>query len=112
MVFRCYSYDKIITKQESDHRADTYDTMKLSYLFDLTRDTDIDSMHFGNKIRFANHQPEEFANCFPKVMNTSPITRNIPTLLLFPLLYMLGSLCKRIYANWVVCFKGYPARRR
>lgn len=44
-----------ITAEEGERRGRVYDEFGISYLFDLTRDDDVDSNCRGTLIRFANH---------------------------------------------------------
>lgn len=61
---------EIITKSETERRGAIYAVQKLSYLFALNRDQEIDSQRFGNKIRFINHadRSSRYRNVYPKIM--------------------------------------------
>ncbi|PNS21809.1 hypothetical protein CAC42_407 [Sphaceloma murrayae] len=46
---------EIVLQYERYRRSEVYDIQKMSYLFILTADQEIDSHHVGNKMRFVNH---------------------------------------------------------
>ncbi|KAF2224611.1 hypothetical protein BDZ85DRAFT_168021, partial [Elsinoe ampelina] len=46
---------EIVLEDERIRRGEVYEIQKMSYLFILTADQEIDSHHVGNKIRFVNH---------------------------------------------------------
>ena len=61
---------EIITIGETERRGAIYEVQKLSYLFKLNRDQEVDSQRFGNKIRFINHADTESRarNIYPSIM--------------------------------------------
>jgi len=61
---------EIIGQQETERRGAIYSVQKLSYLFALNRDQEIDSQRMGNRIRFINHAGlySKSRNVYPKIM--------------------------------------------
>lgn len=60
---------EIITRAETDRRAQIYEAQELSYLFALNREQEIDSQRYGNKIRFINHASDSRCrNIYPKIV--------------------------------------------
>lgn len=68
---------EIISKTETERRGTIYEVQKLSYLFILNRDQELDSQRFGNKIRFINHaDPDSRSrNVGPKIMLCNMVHR-------------------------------------
>ncbi|KAK4990115.1 hypothetical protein LTR50_002745 [Elasticomyces elasticus] len=67
---------EILTKGEAVRRGAIYEHQKLSYLFSLNRDQEIDSTRAGNKIRFMNHSNnEKVMNVYPKILLCNTIHR-------------------------------------
>lgn len=52
---------EVVTAAETERRGVVYDVQKLSYLFTLERDQEVDSTLAGNKMRFINHASKEGA---------------------------------------------------
>ncbi|KAL1305231.1 hypothetical protein AAFC00_002148 [Neodothiora populina] len=61
---------EIIPERESERRGIIYEKQKLSYVFLLNKDQELDSQHYGNKIRFINHAAmgDGLRNVYPKVV--------------------------------------------
>lgn len=57
---------EIISYAEAARRAETYNALKVSFLFDLNDEVAIDSFRYGNLERFINHSRAR-ANCQPIV---------------------------------------------
>ncbi|KAF1345558.1 hypothetical protein BDV97DRAFT_277803, partial [Delphinella strobiligena] len=68
---------EIISKTETERRGTIYEVQKLSYLFTLNRDQELDSQRLGNKIRFINHaDPDSRSrNVGPKIMLCNMVHR-------------------------------------
>lgn len=70
---------EIITKEEAERRGAVYEHQKLSYLFSLNKDQEIDSTYFGNKIRFINHASDDKqggkANLYPRIIMVNTVHR-------------------------------------
>jgi histone-lysine N-methyltransferase EZH2 len=66
---------EIITKDEAERRGAVYHHQKLSYLFSLNRDQEIDSTYFGNKMRFINHAAKGKYNIFPRIIMVNTVHR-------------------------------------
>lgn len=66
---------EIITKEEADRRGAIYEHQRLSYLFSLNKDQEIDSTYFGNKIRFINHDDKNAKNVYAVIMLVNTVHR-------------------------------------
>lgn len=66
---------EIITKDEAERRGAVYEHQKLSYLFTLNSDQEIDSTYFGNKIRFINHAGGNKQNLYPRIIMVNTVHR-------------------------------------
>ncbi|KAK5010473.1 hypothetical protein LTR28_009704 [Elasticomyces elasticus] len=67
---------EILTKGEAVRRGAIYEHQKLSYLFSLNRDQEIDSTRAGNKTRFMNHSNnEKVMNVYPKILLCNTVHR-------------------------------------
>ncbi|KAF4549662.1 Histone-lysine N-methyltransferase-like protein 3 [Elsinoe fawcettii] len=53
---------EIVLEEERVRRGEVYEIQKMSYLFILTADQEIDSHHVGNKMRFVNHASQTGRN--------------------------------------------------
>lgn len=54
---------ELISEGEANRRGVIYDKGKCSYLYQVTRDLLVDATHYGNKIRFANHDNRPNCDC-------------------------------------------------
>lgn len=66
---------EIITKSEGERRGAVYEHQRLSYLFSLNKEQEIDSTYFGNKMRFINHARPEKANLYPRIIMVNTVHR-------------------------------------
>jgi SET domain-containing protein len=58
---------EIISKAETEKRNQVYLESKCSYVFNLTKEHDIDANRKGNNVRFVNDSRDP--NCIPKIVN-------------------------------------------
>ena len=66
---------EIITKDEAERRGAVYEHQKLSYLFSLNANQEIDSTYFGNKVRFINHADKSKCNLYPRIIMVNTVHR-------------------------------------
>jgi len=61
-----YTGEIISDHDDAERRGRVYDKQKISYLFNMTTETEIDATRIGNKLRYINHS--ENVNCVPKIL--------------------------------------------
>lgn len=66
---------EIVTKDEAERRGAVYEHQKLSYLFSLNQDQEIDSTYLGNKVRFINHANSKKANLYARTYMCNTVHR-------------------------------------
>ncbi|CAK4032593.1 ESC E(Z) complex [Lecanosticta acicola] len=66
---------ELVTKNEAERRGAVYEHQKLSYLFSLNNEQEIDSTYFGNKVRFINHAVSKKANLFARTIMCNSVHR-------------------------------------
>ncbi|KAI9791551.1 MAG: hypothetical protein M1833_001507 [Piccolia ochrophora] len=66
---------EVISRAECERRGVVYHELKLSYIFRLNAQQDVDATRAGNKLRFINHANADGRNCQPKVLMVNGVHR-------------------------------------